>query len=137
MTQTMPSLEEIAVVAYATGSTGKAPSVPQVQKRMPNGVKNDEDKIEANGEKDEDKETEAKEPEEKIPTGMLAESKPLYQKKDNDGNYQWSTTEPEDVEDAAESPETAKYAFLVRNKKRYDFPYYWGTKVGKIFTSVC
>jgi hypothetical protein len=119
----MYSLEEITIMAHATGSTGKATSIPQVQKQMPNGVKNDEDKIEVNEEKDKDEETEAKESEEKIPTGMLAESKPLYQKKDNDGKYQWSTTEPEDVEDAAESPETAKYAFLVRYKKRYGFPY--------------
>ena len=55
-----------------------------------------------------------------VPVGMLVETKSLYQKKDSDNKYQWVTEEPTDAVDAAESPETAKYAFLVRNKKSYD-----------------
>jgi ATPase family associated with various cellular activities (AAA) len=64
--------------------------------------------------------SEVKGEDDKIQTGMLVETKSLYQKKDSDNKFQWVTEEPDDAVDAAESPETAKYAFLVRNKKSYD-----------------
>lgn len=63
---------------------------------------------------------EVKPKEENVAIGMLVETKSLYQKKDSDNKFQWVTEEPIDAVDAAESPETAKYAFLVRNKKSYD-----------------
>ena len=56
----------------------------------------------------------------KTPPGMLAEMKNLYQKKDSDGKYQWVAEYPDEVVEAAENSETAKFAFLVRNKKSYD-----------------
>ena len=65
-------------------------------------------------------ETKKDEPIDPALIGMLAEVKNLYQKKDNDGKYQWVTEFPEDVVEAAENNETAKFAFLVRNKKSYD-----------------
>jgi hypothetical protein len=58
--------------------------------------------------------------EEKIPTGMLAEIKNLYQKVDKQGRHQWVTEYPEDAVEAAENAETARFAFLVRNKISYD-----------------
>lgn len=74
-------------------------------------------------EKDKDKEEEdtedgPKEPE--APPGSITQAKNLYSKRDNDGKYQWVTEEPDDAVDAAENSETARYAFLVRNKKSYD-----------------
>ncbi|KAJ9634733.1 hypothetical protein H2204_006182 [Knufia peltigerae] len=59
-----------------------------------------------------------KEPE--VPQGSITQAKNLYSKRDNDGKYQWVTEEPDDAVDAAENSETARYAFLVRNKKSYD-----------------
>ena len=59
--------------------------------------------------------------------GMLAESKPLYQKRNRDGKNQWVQEEPSDTFEAAEGKATAKYAFLVRktistddSRKKYD-----------------
>ena len=63
---------------------------------------------------------ERNEPKDNIPTGSLAEIKNLYQKKDKDGQYQWVTEYPDDVVEAAENSETAKFALLVRQKKSYD-----------------
>src|SRR5437016_10088860 len=40
--------------------------------------------------------------EEKVPTGMLAEIKNLYQKTDKLGRHQWVTDYPEDAVEAAE-----------------------------------
>ena len=60
------------------------------------------------------------EEDDKTPEGALCECKPLYQKRDKDGKYQWVAEEPEDVVEAAEGKETAKFAFLVRKKKSYD-----------------
>lgn len=65
-------------------------------------------------------ETESNKQKEEVPVGMLVETKSLFQKKDSDNKYQWVTEEPTDAVDAAETPETAKYAFLIRNKKSYD-----------------
>jgi hypothetical protein len=58
--------------------------------------------------------------EDKIPAGMLAEIKNLYQKADKQGRHQWVTEYPDDVVEAAENAETARFAFLVRNKISYD-----------------
>lgn len=66
------------------------------------------------------KKTEDKPEEPEVPKGSITEAKPLYHKKDSDGNYQWVTEEPVDVVEAAENKETARYAFLVRQKKSYD-----------------
>ena len=53
--------------------------------------------------------------------GMKTDTKNLYQsKKDDDGNTTWVDKYPEDLEEAAENAETARYALLVRNKKCYD-----------------
>lgn len=79
------------------------------------------DQLKAADASDETKrETNTEEQKEPIPVGMLVETKALYQKKDSDNKYQWVTEEPTDAVDAAETEETAKYAFLVRNKKSYD-----------------
>ncbi|KIW14393.1 hypothetical protein PV08_07175 [Exophiala spinifera] len=55
-----------------------------------------------------------------VPLGSITQAKNLYSKRDSDGKYQWVTVEPDDAVDAAENSETARYAFLVRNKKSYD-----------------
>lgn len=60
------------------------------------------------------------EDEDPTPEGMLAECKPLFQQRDQDGRFQWVAEEPEDVVEAAEGKATAKYAFLIRKKKSYD-----------------
>lgn len=66
-------------------------------------------------EKEEDKE---KEPE--VPQGSITEAKSLYQKQNSEGRFQWVVDEPQDAVDAAETKETARFAFLVRKKKSYD-----------------
>ena len=55
-----------------------------------------------------------------VPQGSITEAKSLYQKKDSDGKYQWVVDEPQDAVEAAETKETARFAFLVRKKKSYD-----------------
>ena len=61
-----------------------------------------------------------KENEPEVAAGSVAEVKNLYQKKDKDGKFQWVTEFPDDIGEAAENSETAKFAFIVRNKKSYD-----------------
>lgn len=61
---------------------------------------------------------------EKVPEakpGMISDVKNLYQTKpDNRGKSTWVDTYPDDLEEAAENAETARYALLLRNKKCYD-----------------
>ena len=84
--------------------------------------------VEGNFEQDTTEEAEAKpkdggkegSSEDKTPVGMLAEIKNLYQTLDSQGRHQWVTEYPEDAVEAAESAETARFAFLVRNKISYD-----------------
>ena len=53
--------------------------------------------------------------------GMITDVKNLYQSKpDNRGKTTWVDTYPDDLEEAAENAETAKYALLIRNTKCYD-----------------
>jgi hypothetical protein len=53
--------------------------------------------------------------------GMISDVKNLYQTKpDNRGRSTWVDKYPDDLEEAAENAETARYALLIRNKKCYD-----------------
>ena len=61
--------------------------------------------------------------EEKVKTkpGMITDVKNLYEgKPDDSGRSTWVDKYPDDIEEAAENAETAKFALLVRNKKCYD-----------------
>ena len=53
--------------------------------------------------------------------GMITDVKNLYQSKpDNHGKTTWVDTYPDDLQEAAENAESARYALLIRNKKCYD-----------------
>lgn len=53
--------------------------------------------------------------------GMISDVKNLYQTKpDSRGKSTWVDKYPDDLEEAAENAETARYALLIRNKKCYD-----------------
>lgn len=53
--------------------------------------------------------------------GMITDVKNLYQsKRDEDGKTSWVDTYPDDLEEAAENAETARYALLLRSRKCYD-----------------
>lgn len=53
--------------------------------------------------------------------GMITDVKNLYPSKpDNRGRTTWVDTYPDDLEEAAENAETARYALLIRNSKCYD-----------------
>lgn len=53
--------------------------------------------------------------------GMIPDVKNLYQgKPDNRGRSTWVDKYPDDLEEAAENADTARYALLIRNKKCYD-----------------
>ena len=53
--------------------------------------------------------------------GMITDVKNLYQSKpDNRGKTTWVETYPDDLEEAAENAESARYALLIRNTKCYD-----------------
>ncbi|KAI4225973.1 MAG: hypothetical protein L6R36_003509 [Xanthoria steineri] len=53
--------------------------------------------------------------------GMISDVKNLYEgKPDSRGRSTWVDQYPDDLEDAAENAETARYALLIRNKKSYD-----------------
>ncbi|KAF2822706.1 P-loop containing nucleoside triphosphate hydrolase protein [Ophiobolus disseminans] len=55
--------------------------------------------------------------------GMKSGSKQLYSgKEDKKGRFQWQDKIPEDIGEAAENDETAKWAILVRNVKVYNDP---------------
>jgi hypothetical protein len=66
-----------------------------------------------------DTETPAKDPALKdAPVGSINNIKDLYQgPEDSQGRAQWLDKYPEDAEEAAETEETAKYAFIARKKK--------------------
>lgn len=56
-----------------------------------------------------------------IKPGMITEVKNLYQSKpDRHNKTTWVDTFPNDLEEAAENVESARYALLIRNKKCYD-----------------
>ena len=56
-----------------------------------------------------------------VEPGMISDVKNLYQTKpDNRGKTTWVDKYPDDLEEAAENAETARYALLIRNKKCYD-----------------
>lgn len=53
--------------------------------------------------------------------GMITDVKNLYHSKpDNQGKTTWVDKYPDDLEDAAENAESARYALLIRNNKCYD-----------------
>ena len=53
--------------------------------------------------------------------GMITDVKNLYQgKPDNGGRSAWVDKYPDDLEEAAENTDNARYALLIRNKKCYD-----------------
>ncbi|KAL8909443.1 MAG: hypothetical protein Q9171_005041 [Xanthocarpia ochracea] len=56
-----------------------------------------------------------------IKVGMITDVKNLYEgKPDSRGRSTWVDKYPDDLEEAAENAETARYALLIRNKKSYD-----------------
>lgn len=56
-----------------------------------------------------------------VKPGMISDIKNLYQTKpDSRGKSTWVDKYPDDLEEAAENAETARYALLIRNKKCYD-----------------
>jgi hypothetical protein len=60
---------------------------------------------------------------EKYEPGMKSGLKQLYSgKEDKKGRFQWQDKIPEDIGEAAENNETAKWALLVRNVKVYNDP---------------
>ncbi|KAH6628143.1 P-loop containing nucleoside triphosphate hydrolase protein [Chaetomium tenue] len=57
----------------------------------------------------------------KIIVGSVGEAKNIYKgSSDDDGNWTWVDKYPDDVEEAAENEETAKFAVVVRNQKSND-----------------
>lgn len=53
--------------------------------------------------------------------GMISDVKNLYEgKPDSRGRSTWVDKYPDDLEEAAENADTARYALLIRNKKAYD-----------------
>lgn len=71
--------------------------------------------------KDKDKDEKKEEDKPKVPVGSVSEPKNIYKgSSDDDGNWTWVDKYPEDVEEAAENEETAKYAIVVRNQKSND-----------------
>lgn len=56
-----------------------------------------------------------------IKTGMITDVKNLYEgEPDRRGRSTWVDKYPDDLEEAAENAESARYALLIRNKKCYD-----------------
>lgn len=93
--------------------------------------KKDENKDDKDGKKDDttdekkDGDDETKDGEEKekpkIIVGSVSEAKNIYKgASDDDGNWTWVDKYPDDVEEAAENEETAKFAVVVRNQKSND-----------------
>ena len=57
----------------------------------------------------------------KAKAGMISDVKNLYEgKPDRRGKSTWVDKIPDDIEEAAENAESARYALLIRNKKCYD-----------------
>lgn len=64
---------------------------------------------------------EVKKPVDDTPVGSITTIHNIYKSaKDKDGNWTWVDKYPEDVAEAAENDETAKFALIVRNKKAQD-----------------
>jgi hypothetical protein len=85
-----------------------------------NGLGNGIKHVTING-KPEVSDTAAKD--EKFAPGMKTGLKHLYSgKEDKKGRFQWQDKIPEDIGEAAENDETAKWALLVRNVKVYNDP---------------
>jgi hypothetical protein len=53
----------------------------------------------------------------KVTVGMVCEKKDLYQKTDKHNKATWTAKMLNDLDEAAENDETAKYAILIRNSK--------------------
>jgi hypothetical protein len=86
------------------------------------GDKKDDDKKD-DDKKDGDDETKDAEEKDKpkVPVGSVSEAKNIYKgASDDDGNWTWVDKYPDDVEEAAENEETAKFAVVVRNQKSND-----------------
>ena len=79
--------------------------------------KKDDDKKDGD---DETKDAEEKD-KPKVIVGSVSEAKNIYKgASDDDGNWTWVDKYPDDVEEAAENEETAKFAVVVRNQKSND-----------------
>ncbi|KAL2258743.1 hypothetical protein VTK26DRAFT_7813 [Humicola hyalothermophila] len=112
----------------ASGSTTDADAEAKTQKDKKVKGKKEENKDESKEEKEEQKVgEESKDDEEKteekpkVPVGSVSEAKHIYKgPQDDDGNWTWVDKYPDDVEEAAENEETAKYAVIVRNQKSND-----------------
>lgn len=56
-----------------------------------------------------------------VKPGMISDVKNLYQSKpDNSGQFSWVDKYPDNLEEATENAESARYALLIRNKKCYN-----------------
>ncbi|KAK4244639.1 mitochondrial sorting [Corynascus novoguineensis] len=84
--------------------------------------KKDGDAGRKDGDDDNDKNSDDDEEEKpKVIVGSVSEAKNIYKgTSDEDGNWTWVDKYPDDVEEAAENEETAKFAVLVRNQKSND-----------------
>ncbi|KAK3991238.1 mitochondrial sorting [Cladorrhinum sp. PSN332] len=113
----------------ASGSTAEV-KTEHVEKKDTENKESKDEKTTSEGEskdeskdgeeaKDKDKDKEDDKP--KVPLGSVSEPKNIYKgAADDDGNWTWVDKYPDDVEEAAENEETAKYAVVVRNQKSND-----------------
>ncbi|KAH6854743.1 P-loop containing nucleoside triphosphate hydrolase protein [Chaetomium sp. MPI-CAGE-AT-0009] len=111
---------------------GKSDEKNDEKKDEKKDEKSKDDKKDEKDEKTDDKtgekkegDDEAKDGEEKdkpkVIVGSVGEAKNIYKgSSDDDGNWTWVDKYPDDVEEAAENEETAKFAVVVRNQKSND-----------------
>ncbi|KAM5344895.1 hypothetical protein ACJ41O_010757 [Fusarium nematophilum] len=77
-------------------------------------LRNKSEKKEDSDEENKDGEDEDEEKKEKVMVGLLADSKDLYAKYDQNGDRSWTDKYPDDLEEAAENEETQKFAVIIR-----------------------
>jgi hypothetical protein len=84
--------------------------------------KKDDDKKDGDKKDGDDETKDAEEKDKpKVAVGSVSEAKNIYKgASDDDGNWTWVDKYPDDVEEAAENEETAKFAVVVRNQKSND-----------------
>lgn len=112
----------------ATDAKGKSDTNEKKDEKKDDKKDEKKDEKSTDDDKTEDKkegEDAAKDGEEKdkpkIIVGSVGEAKNIYKgASDDDGNWTWVDKYPDDVEEAAENEETAKFAVVVRNQKSND-----------------
>lgn len=111
----------------ATDAKGKSDTAKKDEKKddKKDEKKDEENKTEDDKTEDKEGDDEVKDGEEKdkpkIIVGSVGEAKNIYKgSSDDDGNWTWVDKYPDDVEEAAENEETAKFAVVVRNQKSND-----------------